>query len=69
MSPDQFYTERSNAAAARAKEVCFTCPVRQECLDEAIQNKERFGVWGGMDTQQRMREMRRRRREAEKRNS
>ena len=57
----QFYPERSHVEAAKAKAACKKCPVRQECLDEAIKNGERFGVWGGMDTLERQREARRRR--------
>jgi WhiB family redox-sensing transcriptional regulator len=31
----------------KAKAICNTpCPVKQECLHEAIRNKE-YGVWGG----------------------
>ncbi len=60
MPPGFFYPERSHEKAAAAKAVCATCPVRQECLDEAIENNEKYGVWGGMDTTERMREARRR---------
>lgn len=61
---DSFFPERSHTEAARAKAICVGCDVRAECLSEAIFNNERFGIWGGMDTQQRTREARRRRREA-----
>jgi WhiB family redox-sensing transcriptional regulator len=33
---------------SRAKAVCASCPVRAECLDAAIANGERYGVWGGL---------------------
>lgn len=62
--PDLFYPERSHTGAAQAKSVCRGCIVREECLTEAIVNNERFGIWGGMDTQQRTREARKRKREA-----
>lgn len=32
----------------RAKAVCAGCPVRGECLDAALANDERYGVWGGL---------------------
>lgn len=30
-----------------AKEVCRECPVAQPCLDYALDNYEKVGVWGG----------------------
>lgn len=30
-----------------ARAICGVCIVKQECLDEAIRNEERFGMWGG----------------------
>lgn len=61
-----FFPERNLSLAAKAKAVCAMCPVRAECLDEAIANKERFGIWGGMDQEERRKEARRRRQEAAK---
>lgn len=37
-----------NAREQRAKQVCATCDVRAECLDQAVRNGERYGVWGGL---------------------
>lgn len=31
-----------------AKQFCATCPVRQECLAEALRLGERWGIWGGL---------------------
>lgn len=40
-------TDQAEAAAAVA--ICYRhCPVRQECLDKAITDGERWGIWGGM---------------------
>jgi WhiB family redox-sensing transcriptional regulator len=36
-----------------AKDVCSRCPVRAECLAFALANGEEFGVWGGMDPDER----------------
>ncbi len=32
---------------AQAKAVCATCPVWVECLTEAVDRRERTGIWGG----------------------
>lgn len=29
------------------QQVCLECPVRTECLWTAINNKEKYGIWGG----------------------
>jgi WhiB family redox-sensing transcriptional regulator len=36
-----------------AKKICRRCPVRAECLTFAISNDERFGIWGGLDPDER----------------
>ncbi|CAN5861573.1 MAG: WhiB family transcriptional regulator [Ilumatobacteraceae bacterium] len=37
----------------RAKQVCAGCPVRQRCLEHAVATDERFGIWGGLDQDER----------------
>lgn len=37
----------------RAVQVCRGCSVRQRCLDFAIENDIRDGIWGGMTSRQR----------------
>jgi hypothetical protein len=37
-----------------AKNICHTCPVMNDCLDFALRNDERHGVWGGLSANQRM---------------
>lgn len=32
---------------ASAKSLCSQCPVRMQCLSTALENKDRFGIWGG----------------------
>ena len=54
-----FFPTRGNVRGVRlAKAVCAGCPVRQECLDYALVNKESFGVWGGMTLRERRRLLR-----------
>ena len=38
---------------ARAKSVCEQCVVRVDCLEEAIEQDERFGIWGGLTERER----------------
>jgi len=49
---------------ARAKEICFRCPIRQRCLETFLD--ERYGLYGGLDQYERYLLRRRRRRAAEK---
>ncbi|SOR76592.1 Transcriptional regulator WhiB4 [Streptomyces chartreusis NRRL 3882] len=43
----------AEAAQNRAKAVCTGCPVRTECLADALDNRVKFGVWGGMTARER----------------
>ena len=36
-----------------AKAVCSDCMVRQPCLEFALAEGERFGIWGGLTSQER----------------
>lgn len=38
---------------AQAKSVCQGCVVRVECLQEAFEADERFGIWGGLTERER----------------
>jgi len=56
--PDDLFV--SGAAQNRAKAVCMGCPVRAECLADALDNRVEFGVWGGMTERERRALLRRR---------
>jgi WhiB family redox-sensing transcriptional regulator len=32
-----------------AQNVCRSCPVQTECLDAALANNEKFGIWAGIN--------------------
>lgn len=51
--PDGVSPSRKRAQETKAKSICRTCPVRERCLDEALARGEQYGVWGGMDTDER----------------
>jgi WhiB family redox-sensing transcriptional regulator len=62
LDPNLFFTERGESTRD-AKAVCARCPVAEPCLDYALTNGERYGVWGGRSERERRR-MRRDRRVA-----
>jgi WhiB family redox-sensing transcriptional regulator len=41
------------AEQRKAKLLCAPCPVRTECLAEALDERVQFGVWGGMTERER----------------
>lgn len=57
-NPDELFVQ--GAAQNRAKVVCMGCPVRTECLADALDNRVEFGVWGGMTERERRALLRRR---------
>ncbi len=56
--PDSLFVQ--GAAQNRAKRLCSACPVRTECLADALDNRVEFGVWGGMTERERRALLRRR---------
>lgn len=52
VDPDLFFPERG-ASAKEAKAVCNSCVVREDCLEYALSNGEKFGIWGGMSERER----------------
>jgi WhiB family redox-sensing transcriptional regulator len=48
----------------QAIRICNSCPVRQECLDYALDFPEPYGMWGGLTRPERANILRERRREA-----
>ena len=50
--PEAFFPEKGGSTRD-AKRVCQTCPVRTECLEYALANDERFGIWGGLSERER----------------
>lgn len=48
---DALFVEASEQKRARG--LCAGCPVRSECLAEALDNRIEWGVWGGMTERER----------------
>jgi WhiB family redox-sensing transcriptional regulator len=51
-----FGATRDDERAAVA--VCNTCTVRSDCLEFALETRERFGIWGGATERERKRLLR-----------
>jgi WhiB family redox-sensing transcriptional regulator len=47
-----------------AKAICELCPVREPCLEYAINAREKDGIWGGATARERRRMIRQRRKSA-----
>jgi WhiB family transcriptional regulator, redox-sensing transcriptional regulator len=52
--PEAFFPEKGGSTR-EAKRVCGSCEVRVECLEYALANDERFGIWGGLSERERRR--------------
>ncbi len=50
--PEAFFPEKGGSTR-EAKRVCVGCEVRSECLEYALANDERFGIWGGLSERER----------------
>lgn len=51
--PETFYPGKGGSTRA-AKRLCLdVCDVTDECLEGALERKERFGVWGGLGEDER----------------
>lgn len=58
-----FFPSRGEDTAA-AKAICNGCPVKDVCLEVAVANGEKFGIWGGLSERERRRLRKQRRTEA-----
>ncbi|MGH4000389.1 MAG: WhiB family transcriptional regulator [Pseudonocardiaceae bacterium] len=50
--PDGFYPEKGGSTR-EAKATCMRCEVRAECLEAALDRRERYGIWGGVSERDR----------------
>jgi WhiB family redox-sensing transcriptional regulator len=63
LEPEVFFPV-TEEQTEEAKAICNACPVREPCLDYALANREREGVWGGATERERRRMVRQRRKSA-----
>ncbi len=50
--PEAFFPEKGGSTRD-AKKICSGCDVKQQCLEYALKNDERFGIWGGLSERER----------------
>ena len=50
--PEAFFPEKGGSTRD-AKKICTSCEVRSRCLEYALENDERFGIWGGLSERER----------------
>jgi len=50
--PEAFFPEKGGSTRD-AKKICASCEVRNQCLEYALKNDERFGIWGGLSERER----------------
>lgn len=50
--PESFFPEKG-CSTREAKRVCLGCDVREQCLEWALANGERFGIFGGTSERER----------------
>lgn len=55
--PDELFV--TGAAQRDAARICAGCPVKTECLADALDSQAEFGVWGGLTERQRRAVLRR----------
>jgi len=49
---EAFFPEKGGSTK-EAKRVCAACDVAAQCLQYALDNDERFGIWGGLSERER----------------
>lgn len=47
VDPELWFPDKGGVAES-AKRICHECPVKSECLTQALAMDERIGVWGGL---------------------
>jgi Transcription factor WhiB len=46
--PDLFFPDDSDRwTHLKAMDICALCPIKAACLDVALANNEKHGIWGG----------------------
>lgn len=59
--PEWWFPAGGRDRGDRAYAHCEVCPVREACLDAALEDEHQCGIWGGLSERARRKEKRRRR--------
>jgi len=59
--PPEIFFPSDGVGVEKAKRICAECPVKEKCLDYALNNRVDHGVWGGTSERQRRRILKARR--------
>ena len=53
--PDDFlwFGDRDSTSYTDARRICHSCPVRRECLVDALERDDKWGMYGGLTPRQR----------------
>lgn len=52
--PEDAARKSRRAGEARAKRICLSCPVLDECREHAIRTPEPYGIWGATTPRERL---------------
>ncbi|WP_426571918.1 WhiB family transcriptional regulator [Aquihabitans sp. McL0605] len=61
--PPAAFFPSDGVGVTQARQICGECPVREQCLEYALENRIEHGVWGGCSERERRRILKRRRQE------
>lgn len=50
--PDAWYPD-AGSSGRQAKAICARCGVREDCLQQALDSGDRWGIWGGLSEPER----------------
>lgn len=45
----EYFFSKNTSEKYEAKNLCFSCPVRDACLQWALEHRQIHGIWGGRD--------------------
>lgn len=63
-NPEMFFPKRG-ASTREARAICDDCPVKDLCLEYALETRQIAGIWGGCSNRDRASILRQRRRDAQ----